>query len=291
MNRGGGQVVPRTLAPLFVRRVNRPRATRVTGTLGAAVALAALWYLVLSPRSSLLYGTDTQARRTWRMLHSSDPEQRKRGAWRLLDYPDARCEDFIRRGALGDEPSPDVREAYVYTLGRRGNPRDVRVLVRVIHDDPSGYVRSAAWLALARVDPKVFRRHADEPQATRDAWNRLGIAVGRLFLRDLSAIPELLDWAEKGDYVQRVVAARALNKSLIPLLDAIGRWPAYARIRPDEPWPADLVRDVRRRVLGINLPQLARETLAQLRATEEFRSQLRRVLHAQDWLADRLFEP
>ena len=249
------------------------------------LAVLTVWVTVLNPR---MQSRQYRAKMT-RLLQSSAPETRKQAAWAMIERPDRELETLIIRGAMGDEPDPDVREAYVYTLGKLGDPRNLAAIESAIDQDPSGYVRAAAWLAAARVDSQHFRTLAEAGPLPQRPWDRIGIAQGRLCLGDVHDVNELLHWAEAGDDSQRQVASRAMFKWLRPLLDAAGRWPVGATVREGEPWPPGLIAEIKVRCATMDLQAIADETVPRRAAAYRVRRNVGRLTRTRDGLASLLF--
>lgn len=267
------------------RRVSLRRIA--VGALAAVALLTAVaWRPLLSPRTSVLWGRDV---RILARLRSDSPDERKRAAWKAIDSEDPRLLDIVRAGALGGETDDDVREAFVYALGKRRNAGFFADIEAVLRNDPSGYVRSAAWLAAARSDPHRTRKLAADSTLPNSDWDRLGQAQGLLAAGDTSRVEELLDWAQHGDSSQRVVAARALYKWLRPALDSVGRWPLDADVREGEVWPAEFIDELRRRCARLDLQAVMDDMRPHLAEIERFRSQLRRVTSARDRISHILF--
>jgi hypothetical protein len=222
-------------------------------------------------------------------LESTDPQARKEAAWRLIERPDPLMVTRLVRGLMGAEPSPDVREAYVYTLGRLGDSRNFPAIESAIDSDPSGYVRAAAWLAAARADPQHFRTLVATRAPPEHPWDRIGVAQGRLCLGDTSAVEKLLHWAVSGDDSQRNVASRALFKWLRPLLDAVGRWPVGASVGQAQTWPPALIEEVAARCATLDLQAIAEDTRPHLAQAERVRRSVKRITHAREGLVHLLF--
>jgi hypothetical protein len=134
-----------------------PRRVSVVAVAVVVVAIAA-WPVV---RGGAEAATRTQLAR---QLADPDPQQRKRGAWRIADPQTPAWPRQALLDRLAAEPVADVRESLVYALGMRGaGDADAVAAVRgVVVGDADGYVRQAAWLALARVDVDGFWRLAAE---------------------------------------------------------------------------------------------------------------------------------
>jgi hypothetical protein len=249
------------------------------------VAAAALWQTVLSRPVR----TVRQRRALMQALRSPDPQTRKQAAWAVTESPGPNLEAFLIRGIIGAERDPDVREAYVYALGRLEDSRNFAAIESAIDSDPSGYVRAAAWLAAARCDPQHFRTLAETHAPPDDPWDRIGIGQGRLFLGDVCGIGELLHWAGAGSDSQRLAAARALLKGLRPLLDAAGRWPIDADVAEGEPWPAELVGEIERRCATLDLQAIMDDLRRHRVPAERVRRNVLRLTGAREHLARLLF--
>jgi len=226
-----------------------------------------------------------------RLLSIGSTEQRKQAAWRVAEERAGVEASLAIRPRLetGEEPDPDVREAYVYALGRVGAAGFAETVETLARTDESGYVRAAAWLALARIDADRFRQLVAAQPTPDDPWDRIGVAQGWAEHGDYRGLDELLHWAVHGDHSQRVVAGRALYSSLAPVLEAVGRWPLDADPQPGEPWPAELLTQVAVRATGLELESLAREVWSRFEATKRVRRNVRRLTGARERLAQLLF--
>lgn len=224
-----------------------------------------------------------RARTLLQSLDSPDPQERKRAAWQVAERVQTTVADKRLIPRLRDrmESDPDVRESFVYALGRLGRRSDAPVLAQVARQDPSGYVRQAAWLAFARVDAEQFRDTAAQT-AARDEWDRLGLAEGRLSVGETRAVGDLLDFAESGDAAQRVIAARSLQKGLRPLLETAGRWPVNVSARPGEPWPAEFVAEIRQRCAALDLQHIFDDSRRHIDDAHELRRKIGRVTGARE---------
>jgi hypothetical protein len=226
-----------------------------------------------------------------RLLNAGSTEQRKQAAWRVAEERAGVEASLAIRPRLetGEEPDPDVREAYVYVLGRVGAAGFTDTVETVARTDESGYVRAAAWLALARLDADCFRQLVALQAAPEDPWDQIGVAQGWAEHGDYRGLSELLHWAGQGDHSQRVVAGRALLNSVAPLLEAVGRWPLDAEVQPGEPWSPELISEVARRIQGLELESLAREVWKRFEATRHVRRNVARLTGARERLARLLF--
>lgn len=245
---------------------------------------------------SVLFPDETRHVRTLRLrselrrqMQSPDREQRKRAAWAAIEHPNPELEELMVRGVLGGEPDAGVREAYVYALGNLADRRYFAAVETVIDTDPSGYVRAAAWLAAARVDPQHFHTLAETNSDPGDPWDRLGIAQGRLFRGDVRGARELLEQARSGDDARRCVAGRALYKWLRPLLDAAGRWPLAADVTEGQAWPPEFVDEIERRCAALDLQVLADDTRQHDQAAAPVRRYIMRINGARKGLVSLLF--
>jgi hypothetical protein len=226
-----------------------------------------------------------------RLLRVGSTEQRKQAAWRVAEERAGVEASLAIRPRLeaGEEPDPDVREAYVYALGRVGAAGFADTVEDLARTDDSGYVRAAAWLALARIDADYFRQSVAAQPAPEHPWDRIGVAQGWAEHGDYRGLDELLHWAGHGDHGQRVVAGRALLNRVAPLLKALGRWPLDAEVQPGEPWSPELAADVTHRIQDLELESLAREVWRRFEATRQIRRNVARLTGARERLARLLF--
>ncbi len=134
-----------------------PRRKSICYALAAAVVAGLL--LVASVEALIPWAWQNCVDRQIReMLTAREPELRKQGAWQICLRSTGRGSDFLIDAlARGSESNPDVREAYVYALGRLHMSDCFDLLLRTAREDPSGYVRQAAWVAAARADLPRFR--------------------------------------------------------------------------------------------------------------------------------------
>jgi hypothetical protein len=272
----------------FIVSVQMTRISRRAAIILAAaglVAAAVAWQTVLSPQARKLRYREKMTR----ALRSPDPQDRKQTAWAIIERPDPVLEAFIVRGVTGNEPDPDVREAYVYTLGKLGQRRNFAAIESAIDADASGYVRAAAWLAAARCDPEHFRTLTETRRQPEHPWDQIGIAQGWFYLDDVRGVDILLHWALAGDDPQRQIASRALFKWLRPLLDATGRWPIDANVREGQRWPAELVSEVERRCAALDLQAIADDSRRHHAPAERVRRNVTRLTRVRDRLARLLF--
>ncbi len=135
-----------------------------------------------------------------------------------------------------------------------------------------------------------FTRSALEAsrQGAREWTN---VAQGWAQLGDSRGLDDLLHWAAGGGPNQRLVAARALLRSLRPVLEAVGRWPIEADPRPGEAWSAELVAEVRERCRGLDLNGLSAGVRARFEAAARVRRDVGRLTGARARAARFLFSP
>jgi hypothetical protein len=249
--------------------------------LGEAGALS-LWFAGFHRQRSVLADLD-----------AADQQVRKEAAWAIAERPFESAVALVRqRLGNGAEPSADVRESLVYALGYAGSRIDYDLLRRVSETDASGYVRQAALLAAARIDPDRCRRHVAQPapvEAGFEAWDSLGRAQARLVLGDAAGVPPLLEHALGKDASRRQVACRALYKWLRPALVSAGRWPLDARVQVGETWPDELVRTVAQRCAELDLDRLLTQTRLHEQRSSVVRRNTARLTGARERLARILF--
>jgi hypothetical protein len=254
--------------------------------------LLAVLSLALLAASVLLVTTfrARHDRAALRLLHGDNPDDRKRGAWIAADQAAPHAHALLAQRLREQyEPESGVREAYVYALGRSGNPEYFDVLAAVITGDDDAYVRQAAWIATARVAPDRFRDLAATTPPHDNAWDQVGLVAAWLEVGDTRGVAELLRYAVEGDPQQRRVAALALYRGVAPLLDAAGRWPIQANVREGEPWGPELVAEVRRRCGALDLQAMADDLRPHLAGAAGLRRNVARLTSLRDRLA-RFFE-
>ncbi len=222
-------------------------------------------------------------------MQSADREGRKKAAWAAIERTNPALEGLMIEGVLGDEPDAGVREAYVYALGNLRNRRHFAAIETALDTDPSGYVRSAAWLAAARIDPRQFYTLADARSEVESPWDRLGIAQGRLYLGDVRGVGELLAQARVGDLDRGYIAGRVLDKWLKPLLDAAGRWPLDGDGRSAASWSPEFVDEISRIGEQVGLQAVAEDTRKHDAAAARVRRYVMRINRAREGLVALLF--
>lgn len=243
--------------------------------LGATAALAAVLITQFGPRA----GRERARRQFAARLDSPDSEVRKQAAWDAMRLDDQALELSLAQRLTSGEPDEGVREACAYALGHASSGAAAPALELAVDLDESGFVRAAAWLALARTDADRFlacaARHGD-----RDAlWDRLGIAQGRLWLGDVSDLAIVFDAALRGEDLQRWVATRAIQRSVRPLLDSVGRWPLG---QSADKWPAGSVEKIRIACAEVDMAAVARDCRAPLAAAQDVRQYVRKLASASD---------
>lgn len=267
------------------------RRTWVTlGSLALVALLAYIGIFWLRPRVRHEYIRAKLAEQ----LASSDSAERIEAAWRFVDAPEPDIETRIAGGLMGDEKDPEVREAFAGALGRFGQVPEISTTRRaaliaplrhVIDLDPSGEVRAAAWLAVARIDRAAFDAIRDEKGAAADPWDQIGQAQARLQLNDMSGVLTLLHFAGHGETAERVIASKAVFKNLRPLLDSVGRWPIEATQREGEAYPAALADEIARRCQGLDLAMISRDIAQHSLEAERIKRTIRRLTGGRERIA------
>lgn len=229
-------------------------------------------------------------RRALRLLQSGDPDAQRLGAWIASTEQAPRAIQLIAQD-LVRQRDPDIREHYVHALGRQGGPEHLDLIARVVREDHSAYVRQAAWVATARLDAARFRALAAEVEERSEAWDQIGRAYAWLEVADVRGVDVLLHWAVEGTTAQRGRAAQALYRGVAPLLEAVGRWPSGAQVEEGDPWPAELVADVRRRCAELDLQQITNDTWPHAVRGKDLRRHAGKVQRARERLAKLLSQP
>jgi hypothetical protein len=223
-----------------------------------------------------------------RLLKSPDPQDRKRGAWLAVERREVIAKSIMAFTLeQRTEADPDVREAFIYALGRMGFS-DWHLVARYAREDESGYVRQAAWLALARIQPLEFAdlvRKREKP----DSWDRLGIAQGWLVLGDTRGLADLFEAALDGQEGQATIAGRALSRDLRPPLDVAGRWPLGFVPPEGQPWPPELVREVQKRCQEVDVAAVIADSRPHLEKAQQVSRNLLRLTRARERIAGTLF--
>lgn len=219
-----------------------------------------------------------------REMLSPDPAVRRAAAWREADEKLPVAAGRIAQ-RLPSEADASVREAFVYALGRVGNPLYFDAVASVAMNDADPYVRHAAWIAAARMDADRFRALAADAPPRADPWDRIGRAYGSLETGDLRGLGDLLELAAAGDEGQRRAASTALYRGVAPILESVGRWPVDVLIREGEIWPAALVSDVRARLTSLSAQRIADDLRRHAQRIGEVRRLAGKLHIARDRLA------
>lgn len=263
---------------------NSPIRRRRIWTRSAALCVGAL--LVLASHNAWI----APAIRIRNFLESDDSQQRKKGAWLAADSENHAMEDLIASRLRDNiEHDPDVRETFVYSLGRNADSRHFETILHELENDPEGYVRQAAWLAAARIDPVRTGTLVDNPGLCRDDWDRLGIAQVRLQLNQASGFTDLFRFAVDSDRSMQSVAARALVKSLQPVLDAVGRWPVTMPATPADEWSPEVFGELKRRCDSVDLQFALADTMLHAERSMQVRRNEKKITVARDRIAKVLF--
>jgi hypothetical protein len=266
--------------PPIVSQVNRLRRLAILAGAGLVLATAVGLVIVVLVRGP------GPTRTVLQMLSSDKSEHRKIGAWLAADTGCVAGLDFIARAVeLGLERVPDVKEAYVYALGRSGRREHFGIVASVATGDSSGYVRQAAWLAAARIDPDRFRELAAKIDDSADLWDRMGVSIGLLEIGDCSRLAYLFEAALDGSADHKLIACNALYRNVGPLLEAVGRWPIGARAYRGRTWPPEFLDEVRKRCAELDLQALAEDTRPQMAAAKRLQRDARRLASARNWVA------
>lgn len=241
-------------------------------------------YATLRPRVV----AEVRRARLMARLKSSDPQERMQAAWSVAEFPDPDVLATLAQHVMGDEGDDEVREAFIYSLGRSGDRAFLPAVRYATEAHETGPGRTAAWLAMARIDPDEFRAKAPQGGSVGDTWDLIAIAQGRLALGELTSVGVLLRYAVDGDEGQRFVCTQSLWKGLRPLLEAAGRWPIEPILHEGETWPVDFAREVEKRAAELDLPAIQTDTRRHLAATTSLRQTVRRLntarVRATRWL-------
>lgn len=260
------------------------RRWKYSGWFAGVTAVALV--LGLAAYAGWLYPADHPHSRTGRkivaMLASSQPQDRKEGAWLAADVGAT----WVANRLQAAEENPDVREAFIYSLGRLGV--GLEHCLQAARSDSSGYVRCAAWLAIARIDAEAARDALVSP-GPDSAWDELGRIQAMLEIGDASAIADLVALARDGESGQRMVAVRTIGRVIYPALESVGRWPLDARLIPGELIPADVLTTILKRCEGLDLVRLMREWRSSETAARGLRRNVLKITNARDRLARLLF--
>jgi hypothetical protein len=226
------------------------------------------------------------------LLVARDPLERQSGAHLVAEHNTPRAVQYIRRILSSErEPYSGVREAWIHSLGVRGDVADFDLAVRMAQTDDDAYVRHTAWVAAARIAPDRFPAAASQTPRHDRRWDQIGRAAGWLCIGDRRGVDVLFHWAVAGDPHQRQMCCRALNRDLAPLLEAAGRWPLGYTLRGGETWPAEVVAEIRERCVEAELARVAAHCDTQLAQRSDLRRDVGRISGARERLARFLTAP
>lgn len=265
-----------------------PRRTvgRLLTGLAFLLTIAVCW-LLFSPRSGLLTGYEQRRAALLVELASADAAARQQAAWRAAETADSLVLAEVSRLAF-DDPVVQVREACVYVLGLTGGGEATSTLEQVLLLEADGWVRSTAWLALARAAPDRFRDLSMLHQPDDDDWERIGVASGRVWLGDADGLANLLDVSGSDNSWQKEVSQRFLRRTLRPALDALGLWPL--ELASADNWTPQQIILIRARVAtATDLGPLLREQAERLERLDGLRGLLTRIEGARRRLVATLF--
>ena len=249
------------------------RTTTIIALGVALLTVATVLYATVRPRVI----AEVRRARLGPRLDSPEVEERIRTAWALAEHPDPFLVTKLVQKIIGDEKDAGAREAFVYTLGRVGNPAYVHAIRYATEAHESGPVRAAAWLALARTDKAEFRTRAEAGGNVGDDWDAIGLAQGWLVCGEFRGVPTLLQFVTDENEDKRYACSQSLWKHVRPLLDAAGRWPIEPKVVEGQPWPIALSREVAKRASALNLEAIRADTRPHLQATESLRQTVRRL--------------
>lgn len=223
------------------------------------------------------------------IIREGDGEKAKQTVWWVADGPRPRFLPAIADALARTDISNDYREALVYSLGRIGAPESIPLLRQTLATAADGIVRQAAWLALARIDRTAFYAALEESDRAHSPWDRLGIAQGQLQLYDKAGLDVIVGFARDGDANQQQIACRILGKTVRPILETVGMWPAHAEPLPGEIWPRELVELVARRAADIDFVHVIEDSRPHKEGAEFVERNVRRIVSGRDHLAKFLF--
>ncbi len=262
-------------------RYRRWLPAMVVAAIAAGTSATLGWRLLVWYRSS----------RIMQLLQAGSPDSRKAGAWEAADRKTPRAIGFIAdQLAASAEPDPQVRESYVYALGRAGGPQHFDLVAALIEREPAGWVRQAAWLAAARLAPERFAELAARHGDSEQPWDQIGVAAAWLELGDVRGVEVLLHWAVRGDAGQRQASSAAMYRRLAPLLEALGRWPLRAQPAEGQTWSPELVAAIADRCRQLDLPAIAADLRRALERSAGLRRDLGRLNGARRRLARLLLD-
>ena len=246
---------------------------------GLAAAIAAGYFATVEA------GKAVRTRRHLAALATADGDAGKKAAWWVADGVRMKHAGALRGALQRPDISEDFREAIVYSLGKIRDAAAVPDLFRLLSVPGGSVVRQSSWLSLARIDADVFRKAIAEPTYRHDDWDELGIAQGLVEIGDPSGVMTVLRFAGGADRNQRQIACRTLDRSVRPVLETAGRWPADQRPKPGEIWNESLIRIVEQRVREVDLRQVALDTARHAEGARGVQKNVRRIQSGRDYLA------
>lgn len=271
--------------PLSMPSAGRRRWWRLGLPVGVFIAL-----LVLLGGIAWSYIAAGEEAEVLRRLGSKAPHERQLGAWLATNKQWPRCiVHMAHKIETGQESDADVRESFIHALGRVGQPELYDVVAAALAGEENGFVRQAAWLALARLDAARFKALAESRPPGDDAWDQIGLANGWLVAGDTRGVPTLFHWAREGNADQRLLACGGLHRSVLPLLEATGRWPLNVAVQEGHIWPPELVAEAQRRCAELDLQRVADALVPRLEASRRTGRDTYRMTSARNWIAKLLF--
>jgi nucleotide-binding universal stress UspA family protein len=278
---------PSAVTEADVRGTPRPRVV-----VGSTALLAVVVVALLAGAAGWYYLRTQPIRVALRRLASPDPETRRLGAWMVAHDQTPGAADFLRRAlADGTEADPQVRESFAYALSRAGQTGDFDLIADLARTDTSAYVRQAAWVGAARLDPTRFAALVATTPERDEPWDVIGRAYGRLIAGDTRGVPDLLHYAAAGEPAQRQVATLALSRGVAPLLETAGRWPIRYHVREGDPWPAELIAEVARRCAEVDLQAIADDSRPHMARSAALHRNVGRLQRSREHIASYLVTP
>jgi hypothetical protein len=244
------------------------------------VAAGVLWYaLPRLDRSDRIQG--------W--LEDPSPELRKRAAWRIGEREITPLLPEVV-AQLGDEPDPSVREALIHAISQVGGADELPLLETLLVAEEQGFPRQKTWIAIAAIDAARFEALATRPALIRDDWDRLGIAIARFRAGQFGDLEQMLTLAQSDQATIQLLARRALERYVRPVMVIAGRWPIEAGVMPSGLWTPGVLAEIGRRAGEIELDEVAVEVAASMERAAPMRTSLRRMTRSRNQLADLLFD-
>jgi hypothetical protein len=222
-------------------------------------------------------------------LEDPSPELRKRAAWRIGEREiTPLLPEVVAR--LGDEPDPSVREALIHAIGQAGGADELPLLEALLVAEEEGFPRQKLWIAIAAIDEARFETLARRPALIRDDWDRLGIGIARFRAGHFGDLEEMLVLAQSEQATIQLLARRALERFVQPVMVIAGRWPIEAGVLPSGLWTPEILAEIGRRAAEIALDEVAVEVAASMERAAPMRTSLRRMTRSRNQLADLLFD-